>query len=194
MLANTAVVCTLLCALAQEPPELVSVAVARHYIPSGTKIDEPSNLFRLVRYVKEDAPRNTISELPSLRGKYLTRTLAEDQPLKIGDVSSTPPGKLPISPAMRAVTVPIEAGAEKVTPQVRVDVVLMSADTANNGRGKVLFRGVRVLELDHKPGGADNRTRPPNVTLLVSPDQAKELLEAQKIGWLRVVISGSGQL
>ena len=65
---------------------LIKIVVAQKDIAAGTRIDNPAELFKVVHYRKGDEPKNSITELESLKGKIVVRALAEDQPVKERDV------------------------------------------------------------------------------------------------------------
>jgi Flp pilus assembly protein CpaB len=171
---------------APEPPlETVTVLVARRYIPAGTVIQEPEKLFKRVRYARGDEPPNAVGRYELLNGTVLARTLAEDQPVKEKDVSLAAPTARPaLRPGMRVVVVPVDAGAELAVPQAKADVALVPRRGDPSGRTpETVFRAVTVLAVD-RSAPRDGVARPPLVTFLVTPEQARDLIAAQNQGVL----------
>jgi Flp pilus assembly protein CpaB len=163
--------------------DVVTVVVARQYIPAGTFVTDPEQLFKLVRYVKGDEPQQAVTNRAALMGMVIVRTLAEDQPVKERDYSATAPPRKPlIPPGMRVMTLPVDSGAETIPIQAHANAYVRVQIPGSDEKRDMRLEDVTVLAVTRQPNGADGKPRPPIVTLLMTPDQANELLDAQSAG------------
>jgi Flp pilus assembly protein CpaB len=163
------------------PLELVTVYVARTQIESRTVLKEPEKLFKAVRYVKGDEPRDAVTSLDQLKGTLLCRELAEDQPVKGKDLYRKKPGdglSTSLPRGMRAYSVKVAwTGKEEdgyILPDSRVDVVYTRSDKKGKVERTVLFKNITVLGTDSLPV----REHPPKyttVTLAITPEQSQAL-------------------
>src|SRR5262249_47054086 len=147
-------------------------------------IKDPEKLFKRVRYAKGDEPKNAISDLNSLKGKVVLRSLAEDQPVKERDIGKESELSKVLAPGMRAVTIKVEidgAVAGFVVPGSYVDVIHIE-----KGEAKIILQKLRVLAV----GVPDKDNKEPRnaVTLEVKADDAEKLTAATQKGKLSLAL------
>jgi pilus assembly protein CpaB len=164
----------------------LSVVVAAHDLPIGTKIDQDA--VKLVRWSKDSIPPGAFTEL-SEPMKQFTRTLFR------GDENA---GVLPllIPKGMRAMSVPVDEVSDIagfVEPHSHVDVVVAMAiggPSGNQPFAKIVLQNVEVLAVAQQIENA-NADKPQIVrvvTLLVSPADAERLTLASHEGALRLAM------
>src|SRR5207302_1397951 len=153
--------------------------VARSAIPAGSIIDKPEKHFKVVRYVKGDEPKGGLTDLNKLKGQFLTRLLAEDQPIKQTDLIWLPKG-------LRAYSfnVEVDAVAGFNLPGSRVDIVAdMEQPDGKEAIAKVILEDRLLLAVDFR-----KKEQLLTVTLAVTPEQAKKLALAGQRAKLRVLL------
>jgi Flp pilus assembly protein CpaB len=174
--------------------ETVDVLVAKAEIPVGTLVREPQQLFKIVRYVKGDEPKNAVKDLGRLKNKYLQRSLAEDQPVKETDIADKPPVAVRAGYRAFAVAVDLEkAAGGRVVPGSRVDVLFIDAENKKEAIAKPLLANRIVLAL-HSVPKADGKPASPSavVTLEVTPIKVEKLAKARHTGILKLSLRAPG--
>lgn len=161
---------------------VVDVAVAAVAVDIGTRL-KPEHI-RIVKWPKDSAPANAISDPEALVGKVARVSIRHHQPFLTSDLTAESAGILPllIEDGMRAISVKVDkvTGVSGfITPSSRVDV-LATGTIENNeereDRSKLILQNVRVLatgtHIEMVDGGS---VEVPTVTLLVTPDEAEKV-------------------
>jgi Flp pilus assembly protein CpaB len=159
------------CFVRAAPIDIVTVLVAREDIPQWTTIREPEKLFKKVRYVKGDEPKDAITDFAALKGKRLKRDLAADQPVKPKDFLNTPPLEELLPKGTKGISLrvdPDKAVAGFVVPGCRVDVL-----HTLNGKSEVIAADVLLMALD-----LDKDGKFATATLAVKPEMTAKLATA----------------
>ncbi len=165
---------------------VTDVTVAAVSIDIGTRL-KPEHI-RLVKWPKDAAPANSISDPEALVGKVARYNIRHNQPFLMSDLTAESAGIMPllIEDGMRAISVKVDkvTGVSGfITPSSRVDVLATgSVETEGGGAGaredrsKLILQNVRVLatgtHIEQVDGGA---VEVPTVTLLVAPDDAEKI-------------------
>jgi len=118
-------------------------------------------LFKAVRYVKGDEPKNAVTTFEQLKGMRVTRPFREDEPIKTQDLmipkSSGSGEPLDLPKGTRAIA--IRVSSTVITsgfflPGSRVDVISTTRKDGNSV-SSTIFRNVLVLAVDSVPIGRD---------------------------------------
>jgi pilus assembly protein CpaB len=182
----------------QPATETVTILVARKDIPWGTLLKEPEKVFKEVRYVKGDEPKNAVTNFEQLKGKRTLRALAEDQPVKTKDLGDAA-AEVALPKGMRAVAIkvgPQGAGAGFVLPGSRVDVIQTVHRGEDKAESKTILQNVLVLAIDSvgtatgEKGGA---TAASIFTLAMIPDDVKNVRLAEGAGELSLCLRAADE-
>jgi Flp pilus assembly protein CpaB len=167
--------------------KVVQVLVARTDIPPGTVVLEPETLFKVVRYVQGDEPKQAFTAFAQVRGRTTRRPLAEDQPVKQRDLVSAVgrPAEAPaaLPPGTRALALkytPDEKAGGFIAPGSRVDIQVLVKE-GDLTEAKDVVANVLVLAVSAR-GGSSNIS-----TVAVTPEQARALAAAAAKGSFRLV-------
>jgi pilus assembly protein CpaB len=181
---------------AEPAAEVVTVLVAKRDLPIGLKLDEPEKLFKKVRYVKGDEPKDAVTDFAKLMGKYLTRSLTEDQPIKESWLTASDPVALKLPKGMRALAIKVEQDAAVggfILPGSKVDVI-HTTKVKGEAKSKTIVQNLQVLAVDTQVRGEkDAKTVPLVVTLAVTAADAEKLAAAQKEGKLTLTLRKPGE-
>jgi Flp pilus assembly protein CpaB len=156
--------------------ELVEVVVARKDIPVGTFVQDPDELFKVVRYVKGDEPGFIVPERHLLKTRLVTRQIAEGQPIQAKDFAVEFDG-IPAEHRLVSIRIdPVDAGMA-VSAGMRVDVI---GRAKLNGEYKsgIILEDILVVEMRKIEGGAAEKGQLA-ATLAVMPEQAVRLVAAE---------------
>jgi Flp pilus assembly protein CpaB len=169
--------------------ETVEVLVARRDLPKDARIREPEEAFHRIRYPKGLEPVGALTELEPLRGATVRRALAQGQPVREQDVvlRGSLPRRLDLpegtQPCLVRALVTLDPTTQAYGSGSRVDVFL---HTDKDGPYTCIATDVMILSL------GDLRLSDPwpevTHTLMVTPEQAGKIAEAQKRGSVRLLL------
>jgi pilus assembly protein CpaB len=177
-----------------------TVLVAKVKVPAYTVLKEPEKWFVEKEVAADSIPKTALRSLDKLRGKKVSRTIAEDTYVGSEDlVDPTTDGlaaRLP--PGMRAVGLrvnPESIAGGFVLPNSRVDV-LLTVKVGEGGNALTILQDILVLAVDMKDSRdptSDPRTMlGQTVTLAVRPEEAEVLRLAGGVGELSLMLRGIG--
>jgi len=182
-------------------PDTTKVLVAKKDLPVQTLLDEKEldNLLGWADMPKNLVPPDACTDLESVKGKSLTRTLKQGNPLSVTDIGS--PKKLILPDGYKAMSVkatPVDAVAGFVKPGDRVDIMYVerSNGTTTGTRSAILLRRMLLLAvnmvntLDEKTGAAIQQVE--SATLAVTDKQATLLALADEKGKLKLMLTATG--
>lgn len=182
-----AVLCTLAAASPAPPPSMPVVVAARD-LDGGRALGGDD--LRVAHYPVDLAPQRALSDPSILTGRHLITATGAGTPLTERSVVAPRSLQAGVGNALVPVRLDDPAVAGLLRVGDRVDVLASSADGSPAG---VIAAGARVVALPGSPessgpfgGGMDSRG--PLVLLEVSPDEAKELVQAQIQQRLTVVL------
>jgi pilus assembly protein CpaB len=177
----------------------VEVVVAAYDLPLGTKI-EPGEV-KTARWSADSLPDGAYTDPKQVIGSFVKNSLVANEPivqskLFTGDKTA---GVMPllIPFGMRAVSVPVDEVSDVagfVLPHTRVDVLVATEATENNGGAdkafsKVILQNVEVLAVAQE---VEMKKDEPEVvkvvTLLVTPQESERLALATHSGVLRLAM------
>jgi pilus assembly protein CpaB len=173
------------------PMETVTVLVAKVQVPMGTLLNDPEKKFKTVRYVKGDEPKDAVTKFAQLKGKRLTHSLVEDQPVKTQYVTD---GKNigmfdALMPAgMRAIAIKVSPATVTdgfILPGSRVDVIHTVRKAPDETASSVILQNLLVMAVDTS---TDRDQTLNTVTLAVKVEDAKKLRLAEAKGELSLVL------
>ncbi len=181
----------------------VSVVVAKYGLERGEVIGTDNMAIRPVP--AEFLPSSAIqpNQFDALAGMRLARALRSGEPLLREALADPVPEPLSarLAPGRRAVTLnadEINSVSGLLRPGDRIDLLLSARDPqAGQGSGDLtrpLLQDVRILatgsQLDGRRPGTGGASAFGTLTVEVSPDQAKELVLAQRGGRLTAMLRG----
>jgi pilus assembly protein CpaB len=148
--------------------DLSTRSVHRSQLPAGVATDRGAAVGRVVA-------------VPVLRGEYVVgRALAPARRTGLDGV---------VPPGMRAMRVVV---TDALTPRAGAAVDVLATYDPSSGGGEggtiVVAAGVTVLGTDRRGGAGAGRSGAAGVTLLVDPDQASALADAQANGVVTVAL------
>jgi len=160
----------------------VQVVVARATLPIGTRITQDQ--LTTIPWVAGSAPDGAVSDPGALVGKLAVSKIEKNHPVAQTDVAAEGAGPLMIPEGMRAISVKIDtvAGVSGfVTPGSHVDVLVASGSRSGEVRSKLFLQNVKVLAMGKSTlQGDEAATTAPTATLLVTPEQAEEMMLASR--------------
>jgi len=182
-------------------PDTTKVLVAKRDLPVQTTLEEKEldNLLGWAAMPKNLVPPDAVTDLEVVKGKSLTRTLKQGNPLSITDVGS--PKKLILPEGYKAMAVhasQVDAVAGFVKPGDRVDILYTEHMNGPNNktRSAILLRKMLVLavnmqnNLDEKTGAAIDQVQ--SVSLAVNYWQGNRLTLAEEKGKLKLMLTSAG--
>jgi pilus assembly protein CpaB len=173
----------------------VDVVVAANDIGVGTKIDDQD--IKVVRFPTGDVPPNCFHLKSSVVGRSVVLPMAKGDfvlPNKLAGENAGSGMTSLIPPGMRAVSVRVNeviGVAGSVLPGTRVDVLLTDNPSGTTEeQTTVVLENVAVIasgqKLDRSSSGEPQNT--PVITLLVSPEDAKNLTLASSKGRIQLIL------
>ena len=181
-------------------PDTTKVLVAKKDLPVQTTIDEKDidNLLGWADMPKNLVPPDAVTDVEMVKGKSLSRTLKQGNPLSITDVST--PKKLVLPEGFKGMSVKasqVDAVAGFVKPGDRVDILYVERiSSTGKGRSAILLRKMLVIAVnmtntvDEKTGAAIPQVE--SVTLAVNEWQGNRLTLAEDRGRLKLMLTSSG--
>jgi pilus assembly protein CpaB len=171
------------------------VVVAADDLAVGARIMDHD--VKLVRFPVGTVPPNTFSHMSQVLGRGVVQTIGRGEfilPNKLAGVNGGSGLTSLIPPGMRAVSVRVNevtSVAGFVVPGTRVDVLLTGNPTGGSEQQTTtVLENVAVVATGstlEKNSNGDPQTSP-DVTLLVSPDDAQKLTLAQSQGKIQLVL------
>jgi len=180
-------------------PETTKVLVAKKDLPVQTQLDEKEmdNLLGWADMPKNLVPPDAVTDLESVKGKSLNRTLKQGNPLSITDLGQAKKLILPDGcKAMSVKATPVDAVAGFVKPGDRVDIMYVERMGSGKTRSAILLRKMLVLAvnttntLDEKTGAAIQQVE--SATLAVNDRQGNLLALADEKGKLKLLLTSAG--
>lgn len=181
-------------------PETTKVLVAKRDLPVQTTLDEKDldNLLGWADMPKNLVPPDACTDIESVKGKTLQRTLKQGNPLSITDIGS--PKKLVLPEGFKAMSVKatqVDAVAGFVKPGDRVDVMYVERQSGTGStRSAILLRRMLVVAvnmvntLDEKTGAAIPQVE--SVSLAVKDWHAQRLTLGEEKGKLKLMLTATG--
>jgi pilus assembly protein CpaB len=173
----------------------MDVVVAADDLAVGARIMDHD--VKLVRFPVGTLPPNTFSHMSQVIGRGVVQTIGRGEfilPNKLAGVNGGSGLTSLIPPGMRAVSVRVNevtSVAGFVVPGTRVDVLLTGNPTGGSEQQTTtVLENVAVVATGstlEKNSNGDPQTSP-DVTLLVSPDDAQKLTLAQSQGKIQLVL------
>ena len=181
-----------------EAVEYQKVVVAREQIDINTALG-PDNL-ELVEWPRARVPAGAIRDLSQLDDRYARVRLYAGEVVLPGKVmdSQDASGAVRVPRGYRVVSVRSDvqtAVSNLLEPGDLVDViVVLGARSRNSAVAKTIMTAVRVFavnrEMSRSPDGSDRNENVRTVSLLVTPEQAEELMMAGELGEVRLALRG----
>jgi pilus assembly protein CpaB len=174
----------------------VDVVVAAHDIGVGAKIDDKD--IKVVRFPTGGLPPNCFHQKSSVVGRGVVLPIAKGEfvlPTKLAGENAGSGMASLIPPGMRAVSVRVSdviGVAGFVLPGTRVDVLLLTGNPTGGSEEQTttVLENVAVIasgqKLDRSSSGEPQNT--PVITLLVSPEDAKNLTLASSKGRIQLIL------
>jgi pilus assembly protein CpaB len=178
---------------APPPIEKVTLVVAKKPLPIGQMIKNAKALFNEKSFVKEDAPKDALSDVKSLEGKVLKRSLRGGDHVFPDDISDRPQ-TLEVPPGMRALGLSVNlasiASGFASLPGSRVDIIwTYRGPNAKETFAMKLLQNVLVLAADQQDGTPETRALPASVvTVAVTPEDAERVGLATQNGSFYLVL------
>jgi pilus assembly protein CpaB len=167
--------------------DTLDLVVAAAEIPIGARIEASQE--RTTRWPLDAEPEGAIRKPEEVVGQIARVTIGKNRPVVGGDLVSAGVGLLPmlITEGMRAMSVKVDSvtGVSGfITPNSRVDVLVAGKPEGRGDdqeRSKLILQNVRVLATGKSIEQQDEKpVEVPNVTLLVSPEEAEKLTLATR--------------
>lgn len=182
-----------LSASGSRPTETVKVLVAKKDLPVQTPLDEKDmdNLLQWADMPKNFVPPDAVTDIEQVKGKSLTRTLKQGNPVTVTDIGKVT--QLDIPTGYKAFTVkcsPVDAVAGFAKPGAKVDVMFVEKLGTGKTRAAIILQDMLVLALnatntvDEKTGAAIQQVE--SVTLAVTDKQARLVALADERGKLKL--------
>jgi pilus assembly protein CpaB len=180
-------------------PETTKVLVAKKDLPVQTQLEEKEldNLLGWADMPKNLVPPDAVTDIESVKGKSLNRTLKQGNPLSVTDLGQAKKLILPDGcKAMSVKATPVDAVAGFVKPGDRVDIMYVERMGSGKTRSAILLRKMLVLAvnttntLDEKTGAAIQQVE--SATLAVNDRQGNLLALADEKGKLKLLLTSAG--
>lgn len=179
-------------------PETTKVLVAKKDLPVQTTLDEKDldNLLGWADMPKNLVPPDAVTDLESVKGKSLNRTLKQGNPLSITDIGNVK--KLIIPDGLKGMAFKasqVDAVAGFVKPGDRVDVLYTERMPTGKTRSAILLRKQMVVavnmtnQVDEKTGAAIAQIE--SLTLAVTDKQGNLLTLAEQKGSLKFMLTSA---
>ncbi|HEX3149035.1 MAG TPA: Flp pilus assembly protein CpaB [Gemmataceae bacterium] len=176
-------------------PETVKVLVAKKDLPVQTPLDEKDidNLLQWADMPKNFVPPDAVTDIETVKGKSLTRTLKQGNPVAITDLGSLKVLEIPAG--FKAFTVkcsPVDAVGGFAKPGSKVDVMFVEKTGTGKTRAAIILQDMLVLALnqtntvDEKTGAAVSQVE--SVSMAVTDKQARLIALADERGKLKLVL------
>lgn len=189
---------------ARASEERQPLVVAAQAVPAGARISRDA--VRVQAMPPGSFPRGGVTSVGDVEGKYATLPIVPGEPLLDSKLSATPPGSslaALVPPDRLAVSIAVNdviSTGGLLAPGDRVDVLgVISKDAGANA--ELVLRDVVVLavagnllglesEKARKGSGDNPRSLNATVTLAVTADEARRLVQMDEIGKLRLALRG----
>jgi len=180
-------------------PDTTKVLVAKKDLPVQTTLDEKEldNLLGWADMPKNLVPPDAVTDLDTVKGKTLNRTLKQGNALSVTDLGT--PKKLILPDGYKAMSVkasPVDAVAGFIKPGDRVNIMYVERMTGTGKtRSAILLRKMLLLAvntvntLDEKTGAAIQQIE--SVTLAVNDRQGNLLALADEKGKLKLMLTSA---
>lgn len=179
--------------------ETSPIYVALHNINLGDPID--ATMVSLQEWPKDRIPVGAITELEVLEGRRPRTNIIQGEPILDAKLLAQGEYADPIAQipsGFRLSTIPVDAeksAAGLLSPGDRVDIQLFVNRNERAGfdkpMTKVILQNIRVYAVEQavqrSADGAEARTIPKTVSLVVTPDQASRIDLAQNLGELSLI-------
>jgi pilus assembly protein CpaB len=176
-------------------PETVKVLVAKKDLPVQTPLDEKDmdNLLQWADMPKNFVPPDAVTDIEQVKGKSLTRTLKQGNPVAITDIGKVTQLEIPVG--YKAFTVkcsPVDAVAGFAKPGAKVDIMFVEKLGTGKTRAAIILKDMLVLALnqtntvDEKTGAAVMQVE--SVSLAVKDSQARLIALADERGKIKLVL------
>jgi pilus assembly protein CpaB len=172
--------------------EKVRVAVAKKHLDLATPLKNPADFFEFKDVVRGDEPKNAVTDLNQVKGKFLARPLRKGDALTTDDVKDQV-AVIPVPPGMRAVGLRVnlegQAGGFASLPGSRVDIISSVARKSDDDSGSFyLLENVLVLAADTVKDRPDGAIPAGVVTVALSPDDVLRVNTAKGLGTLSLAL------
>ncbi len=181
--------------------DLRDLVVAAQPLPVGVSV-KPADV-KVVKVTAEQFPKGAFSKVEEVIDRPVISNILAEEPVQEGRLAARGSGLglAPVIPVgMRAVTVQVNeviGVAGFVLPGMRVDVLVTGSPPDARGRmTNTILQNILVLSAGQniQPDARGQAIKVPNVTLLVTPEQAEILTLAGNEGRLHLVLrNGSDQ-
>ena len=179
-------------------PETQRIIVAKHKLPRGHRLTKPD--LRWVDWPSATLPEGAFTSVEALFGKdgdevrIALGTIGAGEPVLRTQLTGSGAARRlaeQIPEGMRAVTVPTgdTGGGPRIQPGDRVDVILTKTEDGAL-LSKVIMQDVPVIAVDRDLGNERARTGGSRATIEVTRMQAQQLLLAQRVGELMLMLRG----
>ena len=181
-----------------ETVEYLGVVVAREQIDINTALG-PENL-ELVEWPRARVPAGAVTDLNQLDDRYARIRLYPGEVILPGKVmdSQDASGSVRVPRGYRVISVRSDAQtavSNLLEPGDLVDVIaVLGSRSRNTGFARTIMTAVRVFavnrEMSRSPDGSDRGENVRTVSLLVTPEQAEDLMMASEWGEVRLALRG----
>ncbi len=182
-----------------EPQEIpkVSVVVAKQQLNVGQPVKKLDELFEMKEFSKGDEPKDALTSLDQIKGKYMKRNLRKGDFVRPMDIAETvtsidlPPGHVALG-----VKVPPEdmAAGFAAEPGQRIDILWTTKGiTGNQGPQSItLLQNVLVVAADLQSTSMQSDDKKPFlanvITVAVSKEDAQKVKLASEFGKLSLTV------
>ena len=173
------------------------VVVAARQVPLGTTLSEAD--VQVIQWPANALPQGISSAVSEVLGRTILDDLEINEPILAGKLADTGlKGMIPLIPAgMRALSVKVDevvGVAGFVTPQTRVDVILIMAPPGEReSRSQVILQNVQAIAANQQitETEAGEPLVSTVVTVLVTPEEAEKLSLAAAQGRIQMALRNS---
>jgi Flp pilus assembly protein CpaB len=172
----------------------VAVLVAKKHLDMATPLKNPADLFETKEFKSGEEPKNAVTSLDQVKGKFLAHGLRKGDFLTTEDVRDSMT-VIPIPPGMRAVGLRVNlegiAGGWASLPGSRVDVInTVSRRDDDESGSRYLLENVLVLAADGAKDRAEGSGAMPASVVILALDttDALRVATAKGLGPLTLVL------
>ncbi|MGQ0680049.1 MAG: Flp pilus assembly protein CpaB [Actinomycetota bacterium] len=177
---------------------MVPVVVAARDIDSGVLIEK--SMLALADHPENYLPKGSLKDSGVLVGKVLSVPVLEGDPITDRKVGRSGGASSVVPPGMRAYSLSASSvSGLAIMPQSgdRVDILVTFAGDGGQAVTETILRSAKVATLSREDSGSGGvagtlgveQGRRGGVTLLVTPEQAEALAQAESLGKIAIVVA-----
>jgi pilus assembly protein CpaB len=173
--------------------EKVSVLVAKKHLDMATAFKNPKELLEFQEFIKGQEPKNAVTVMDQVKGKFLRRSLRKGDFLTPEDLADTY-AVIPVPPGMRAIGLRVNlesiAGGFASLPGSHVDIYsTVRRPSDDDSHARVLLENVLVLAADQAKDRNEAGAMPASViTVALNTEDALRMTVAKDLGPLTLAL------